>query len=102
MNSKQVEYIIELIDGTAIQIYDKQKEENVYGVLVTDIDLEELQEELIENIKSSDKTIKDLIELELLQESNFDDEDYLSLIIKNINYEIILKFKEKSNSVILY
>ncbi len=102
MNKEQVEYIIELVDGNAVQIYDEQKEEKVYGVLITDTELEVLQEELIEIITSSKKTIKDLIELELLQESSFDDEDYLSVDINGINYEIILKFKEKSNSITIY
>lgn len=102
MNKEQVEYIIELLDGNVIQVYDEQKEEKVYGVLITETELEKLQEELIEIIQSNKKVIKDLIEMELLQESNFDDEEYISISINNINYEIILKFKEKSNSVIIY
>lgn len=53
-------------------------------------------------IQSNKKTIKDMIELELLQESNFEDEEYISLYLNNKNYEVILKFKEKSNSVIIY
>lgn len=102
MNKEQVEYIIELLDGNVIQVYDEQKEEKVYGVLITETELETLQEELIEIIQSNKKIIKDLIEMELLQESNFDDEEYISISINNVNYEIILKFKEKSNSVIMY
>lgn len=102
MNKEQMEYIIELVDGNTVQVYDDQKEEKVYGVLVTETELDSLQEELLEMIQSNKKTIKDMIELELLQESNFEDEEYISLYLNNKNYEVILKFKEKSNSVIIY